>query len=119
MSKRRLCILGGCGGIGRSLVTGGLAAGYDLAVMDVKAALARHPAPAGTLTIEVDGADQGSVTKAFATIAQHWDALDGFVNAAGFLIERHALSETPIDEFDATINGNLRTTFLTCKAAIT
>ena len=31
---RRLCILGGCGGIGRSLVVAGLAAGYDLAVMD-------------------------------------------------------------------------------------
>ena len=45
MSKRRLCILGGCGGIGRSLVTAGFAVGYDLAVMDLKAALARHPAP--------------------------------------------------------------------------
>ena len=45
MSKRRLCILGGCGGIGRSLVTAGFAVGYDLAVMGLKAALARHPAP--------------------------------------------------------------------------
>jgi len=86
---RRLCILGGCGGIGRSLVVAGLAAGYDLAVMDLKAALDRH-----------------------------WGALDGFVNAAGFLIARRALAETPADEFDVTTNGNLRTTFLTCKAAM-
>jgi len=41
VSKRRLCILGGCGGIGRSLVAGALDAGYDVAVMDLKAALAR------------------------------------------------------------------------------
>jgi photosystem II stability/assembly factor-like uncharacterized protein len=34
---------------------------------------------AGTLAIEIDGADEDSVTKAFATIAQRWDALDGFV----------------------------------------
>jgi 3-oxoacyl-[acyl-carrier protein] reductase len=46
MDRRRLCILGGCGGIGRSLVAAGIAAGYDLAVMDLATALARHPPPA-------------------------------------------------------------------------
>ena len=118
MSKRRLCILGGCGGIGRSLVAGALGAGHDVAVMDLSAAIARHPPPSGTLVIEVDGADEASVSRAFGTITARWAALDGFVNAAGFLIEKHALAETSAHEFDVMIEGNLRTTFLACKAAM-
>src|SRR5689334_3867724 len=86
--------------------------------MDLKAALARHPPPPGTLAIEVDGAAEASVARAFAVVSSHWGALDGFVNAAGFLVEKHALAETPAHEFDVMIEGNLRTTFLACKAAI-
>ena len=118
MSRRRLCVLGGCGGIGRSLVAAGLAAGYDLAVMDLKAALERHKPPAGALAIAIDGSDEASVARAFAIVEGHWGALDGFVNAAGFLIARRPLAETPADDFDVTTNGNLRATFLTCKAAM-
>ena len=118
MSKRRLCILGGCGGIGRSLVAAGLAAGYDLAVMDLKAALERHPPPPSVFAIDIDGADEASVARAFAGLAAHWGALDGFVNAAGFMLEKRALADTPAAEFDVTLDGNLRTTFLACKAAM-
>ncbi len=118
MSKRRTCILGGCGGIGRSLVAAALAGGDDVAVMDLKAALNRHPVPAPALAIEIDGSDEGSVDRAFATIASRWGALDGFVNAAGFLVKMHAMAETSVDEFDVTTKGNLRTAFLTCKAAM-
>ena len=118
MSKRRLCILGGCGGIGRSLAAAGPAAGYDVAVMDLEAALKRHPPPPGTLAIGIDGSDEASVVQAFEAVRKHWGALDGFVNAAGFMIARRPLSETPADEFDSTTKGNLRTTFLVCKAAM-
>jgi NAD(P)-dependent dehydrogenase (short-subunit alcohol dehydrogenase family) len=118
MSKRRLCILGGCGGIGRSLVTAALADGNEVAVMDLTTAHARHPVPAGVLTIDVDGSNENSVKQAFEKLAAHWTALDGFVNAAGFLVQKHALAETSTDEFDLTTDGNLRTTFLTCKAAL-
>jgi len=119
VSKRRLCILGGCGGIGRSLVAGALARGYDVTVMDLKAALERHPPPPSTFAVEIDGADEASVARAFATVSSRSGALDGFVNAAGFLIEKHALAETSAHEFDVMIAGNLRTTFLACKAAMT
>jgi NAD(P)-dependent dehydrogenase (short-subunit alcohol dehydrogenase family) len=118
MNKRRLCVLGGCGGIGRSLVAGALA-GHDVVVMDLKASLHRHPPPSGTSGIEIDGSNEASVGHAFAKLASRWGALDGFVNAAGFLTARHALAETSTHEFDVTIEGNLRTTFLVCKAAMT
>ena len=100
MSKRRLSILGGCGGIGRS--PAGLSAGYELAVMDLEAAFTRHPPPANTLAIDIDGSDEATVDQAFGAIGRHWGALDGFVNVAGFMTERHPLSETSADEFYST-----------------
>jgi NAD(P)-dependent dehydrogenase (short-subunit alcohol dehydrogenase family) len=57
------------------------------------------------------------VTEAFQNIPKLWGALDGFVNAAGFLITKQDLAHTPASEFDSTIDGNLRTAFLCCKAA--
>ena len=66
MSKRRLSILGGCGGIGRS--PAGLGAGYELAVMDLEAAFTCHPPPANTLAIDIDGSDEASVDQAFGAV---------------------------------------------------
>jgi len=118
MGKRRICILGGCGGIGRSLVATSVAAGDEVAIMDLKSAIDRHPPPQTAIAIEVDGSDEISVNQAFGQIAERWGALDGFVNCAGFLIEKRRLADTPTSEFDITISGNLRTTFLVCRAAM-
>lgn len=117
-SRRRICILGGCGGIGRSLVRACLDDGDQVAVMDLQSSLDRHSPPAGTLAVAVDGSDEASVAAAFGIVEERWGALDGFVNAAGFLIAMRPLAKTPAAEFDTTIAGNLRTTFLACKAAI-
>jgi len=117
VSKRRLCILGGCGGIGRGLVKAALAE-YEVVVLDLKSALDRHPVPAGVRGIEIDGSDETSVDRAFRAISDQWGALDGFVNAAGFLIQRRNLIDTPIEEFDTTIRGNIRTAFLAGGPAI-
>lgn len=118
MSKRRIALLGGCGGIGRTLVAGCIRDGDDVAVLDLKSSLARHPPPLGTVAIEIDGSVETSVTEAFENIRKLWGALDGFVNAAGFLITKQDLAHTPASEFDSTSDGNLRTAFLCCKAAM-
>jgi NAD(P)-dependent dehydrogenase (short-subunit alcohol dehydrogenase family) len=118
MSARRICIVGGCGGIGRSVVKACLDEGDQVAVMDLQSSLDRHPPPAGTLAIAVDGSDEASVTAAFNIIKERWGALDGLINAAGFLIAMRPLAQTQAAEFDTTITGNLRTTFLVCKAAM-
>ncbi|MDO9413964.1 MAG: SDR family oxidoreductase [Pseudolabrys sp.] len=118
MTKRRICILGGCGGIGRSLVTSLLANGDDVAVMDLPQVLDRHPPSPGVIAIAVEGSNEDSVRRAFDELATRWGALDGFVNAAGFVIEKRKLVDTPTSEFDITMSGNLRTTFLACKAAM-
>ncbi len=118
MSGRRICVLGGCGGIGSGVVSACLANGDDVAGLDLKASLTRHPPAAGVYAVTIDGSDEASVTDAFTLIAERQSALDGFVNAAGFLIALRPLAQTPADEFDATIEGDVRTAFLCCKAAM-
>jgi NAD(P)-dependent dehydrogenase (short-subunit alcohol dehydrogenase family) len=119
MAKRRIAVLGGCGGIGRALVAACVSGGDDVAVLDLKSSLARHPPPSGAHAVEIDGSVEASVVSTFGSIRMLWGALDGFVNAAGFLITKQNLVQTPAGEFDATINGNLRTAFLCCKEAMT
>jgi 3-oxoacyl-[acyl-carrier protein] reductase len=114
----RVAILGGCGGIGRSLVTALLAHGDSVAVLDLQVSLDRHPPPAGVLALALDGAAAASVDAAFGAIRSAWGALDGFVNLAGFMIGVRPLRDVPPDDFDSVIDGNLRTTFLACKAAM-
>jgi 3-oxoacyl-[acyl-carrier protein] reductase len=118
VSGHRICILRGCGGIVSGVVSACLANGDDVAVFDLKASLTRHPPAAGVYAVEIDGSGEASVTNAFALITERWGALDGFVNAAGFLIALRPLAQMPADEFDATIEGNVRTAFLCCKAAM-
>jgi len=118
VTGRRICVLGGCGGIGRGIVSACLADGDDVSVLDLRTSLTRHPPAAGVHAVEIDGSDEASVTNAFSIVAEQWTALDGFVNAAGFLIALRPLAQTPAQEFDTTIEGNVRTAFLCCKAAV-
>lgn len=112
---KRLAVLGGAGGIGRTLVVRALAEGWQVSVLDLPASLARHPAPDGVRAIGVDGSDEASVAAAFAQLGA---ALDGFVNLAGFATPLKTVAETASDTWDEVIAGNLRTAFLTARAAL-
>ena len=56
-----LAVLGGCGGIGRTVVQGARARGYDVAVLDLPASLAAHPPPDDTLSIALDATEDQQV----------------------------------------------------------
>ncbi len=114
----KVAVLGGCGGIGRSLVAGLLAKGDEVAVLDLPVSLERHPPPEGVLALPVEGSDAASVEAAFGSLRSAWGTLDGFVNLAGFMIGLKPLREVPADDFDHVIEGNVRTTFLACRAAM-
>jgi NAD(P)-dependent dehydrogenase (short-subunit alcohol dehydrogenase family) len=45
-------------------------------------------------------------------------ALDGFVNLAGWQIGLKPLAETPVAEWDEVFSGNMRTAFLSARAAL-
>ena len=108
-------MLGGCGGIGRSIVERAREQGYDVAVLDLPASLAAHPAPEGTLCIAVDATQDEQVVEAARTLREHERTLMGFVNTCGFLTQRVPTLETPPDDWSVTLEGNLSSAFYSVR----
>ena len=114
--SRNIAVLGGAGGIGRALVARLAAEGDRVAVLDLPASLARHPQDAAE--IAVDATDEGSVAAAMAAVSTLWpEGMHGFVNLAGWNSHIRPVTETPVDYFDAVIEGNMRSMFLAARAA--
>jgi NAD(P)-dependent dehydrogenase (short-subunit alcohol dehydrogenase family) len=113
---RRIAVLGGAGGIGRALVSGLLAGGDDVVVLDLPASLERHRQDAHSIAIDV--LSETAIGMSMTDLAKHWDAVDGFVNLAGYNSRLQPLAETPADYFDDIIAGNLRGAFLSTKAVL-
>jgi len=109
-----LAILGGAGGIGRALTLRAKAEGWNVTVMDLQASLSAHPVPDGVSSVDIDVTDPSSVSAAFSTL----EPLDGFVNLAGFMSPHQTLANTPLEEFDEVMTGNLRGAFLAAQAAL-
>jgi 3-oxoacyl-[acyl-carrier protein] reductase len=114
----RVAVVGGCGGMGRSLVDALLATGVEVAVLDLPSSLAEHPPPAGVDDIKLDASLAESVEQAFATLARRWPSLDGLVNLAGFFKGYQPIADLPVALFDEVIAGNLRNHFLCARAAL-
>ena len=113
-NARHVALLGGCGGIGRALTRRALSDGWRVTVLDLPASLDRHPPPEPISTGRIDLADEESIRLAFDRL----DAIDGFVNLAGFMTPIQPIEETSIDEFDEAMIGNFRGAFLASKAAL-
>lgn len=111
---RRIAVVGGAGGIGRALVASLDAASAEVLVLDLAASLERHPPPATAMAIPLDATDANDIDRAFAQIG----ALDGLVNLAGFAREKTSIVDTAPEMWDEVIDGNLRSTFLACRAAL-
>jgi 3-oxoacyl-[acyl-carrier protein] reductase len=117
-SGRTIAIVGAAGGIGRCLVARLLEADCSVVAMDLPASLAQWKAPSGVRSIPIDATDEANVAKAFETLRTEAQALDGFVCLAGFTAARAPLAETSASVFDEVIAGNLKSAFLTVKAAM-
>jgi 3-oxoacyl-[acyl-carrier protein] reductase len=114
----RVAVVGGCGGMGRQVVQALLDTGVAVAVLDLPNSLAQNPPPAQVLPVAIDGSDEASVAAGFETLGQHWTALDGFVNLAGFFKGWQPITDLPVAIFDEVIAGNLRCHFLCARAAL-
>jgi 3-oxoacyl-[acyl-carrier protein] reductase len=112
----RIAVVGGCGGMGRALVRALTETGVEAVILDLPRSLADHPPPVPSFAL--DGSDAASVERAFASLRARWDALDGYVNLAGFVAGWAPVAETPASVFDEVAGGNLRAHFLCAKAAI-
>lgn len=118
MKNSRIAVLGGCGGIGRELVTVAQQRGASVAVLDLQASLERHPVDDHVSGIAVDATSEQSLIKAFQQLDAQWGALDGFVNLCGFMHDNQPVAKMPSTVWSDSIEGNLNSMFLASQAAL-
>ncbi|MGP1397190.1 MAG: SDR family NAD(P)-dependent oxidoreductase [Inquilinaceae bacterium] len=118
MTGFRLAVLGGCGGIGRGLVTEARARGLRVAVLDLEASIARHPPGPDVAAIAVDATDGARLADAATTVAGSLGGVDGFVNLSGFMADAAPLAETDPAVWTQVLEGNLTAAFLAARAML-
>jgi len=109
-----LVLVGGAGGIGRSLASRALDDGWDVIVMDLEQSLAKHPPERDIQSRMIDLTNPPSISRAFS----EFNSLSGFVNLAGYIQGLSSIENTASKEFDEVINLNLRGAFLVAKEAL-
>lgn len=113
-----VAVCGGCGGIGRAMVRGCLDTKLNTIVLDLAAAAAKNPVPAGVHFIPFDTREEASVQAAFAAVAQFTPRLDALINLVGAGNPPSPLTETTLESFDEDQSRNLRSAFLISKHAM-
>lgn len=117
-SPGRLAVLGGCGGIGRELVSVAQQRGLQVAVLDLQASIDRHPVPDGVTAYSVDATDPQGLAGAFNQLDSAWGGLDGFVNLVGFMHDHCELKGIDAPSWSETIEGNLTAVFSASNLAM-
>jgi 3-oxoacyl-[acyl-carrier protein] reductase len=114
----KLLIVGGCGGIGRSLVESALAHDLQLAVFDLPRSLEERSLPQEVMTFELDATDAQASDAAMEKLAMQWPVLDGLVTLAGFMGQPHPEGSFPQQEWDAMFNASFHSTLNCVRAAL-
>ncbi len=115
---KRALVTGGASGIGAAICHAFAAKGARVAVVDLNAAVAEAEAKAiggGATAFHCDVADPASVRKAVDGVLSAFGGIDILVNSAGVACLAPA-EDLSLDEWDKTIDINLRGTFLVTKA---
>jgi len=115
-----VAVVGACGGIGRALTQAAVDIGLAVAALDLPRSLAESPPPAGVkLAVALDATDEAQVEAAFGRVARAFGGrLDGLVNLAGFPNRHVPFNELSLAEWQETVDGSLKTTYLCCRAAL-
>jgi 3-oxoacyl-[acyl-carrier protein] reductase len=117
-------VTGGSRGIGRACAAALAEAGWTVAIgyrsseQDAKETLEALSA-AGTpgMAVMLDVTDETSVTEAFRQVSDEIGNVTGLVNNAGYLKDG-LLLRYPVDDYEKTMNTNLRGSFLCSSAAL-
>src|SRR5437763_16338303 len=122
MTTQTALITGAARGIGLATARRFLAAGFQVALLDIdRETLARSVAalnaPERTLALGCDVAVPDQVESAVAQVKARFGSLDALVNNAGVAVFKPAL-ETSLAEFQRTLDVNLTGPFLLTKAAV-
>ncbi|WIM72522.1 SDR family oxidoreductase [Corynebacterium suedekumii] len=121
-SERVAVVTGAGGGLGRTFAAALAADGWSVACLGRTAATLEETVGglAGVdrhLAVVCDVADEAAVTKAFATVTDHYGRLDLLVNNAGIPGPTGDLADIDAAEWRATMDTNLTGTFLCTRAA--
>lgn len=110
---RHVVITGAAGGIGAATVDVFLSAGWEVWAVDRSSG---RGIPAGATFIQADVSDPKQVGSLFDRLSDQLSRLDALVNNAAIQICK-PLVETSVEEWDEVLNSNLRSIFLTSRAA--
>lgn len=115
----RILVVGGCGAIGRLLVSACLEMKLEVAVFALPRSLKAYPPPPGVIPIPVDVADEQSVAQGVKSLQRHWSSVDTLVFLVGFMtVPPRPIDEIDPAEWDAVANGNLRAAYLVSRALL-
>ena len=122
MTTQTALITGAARGIGLATARRFLAAGFQVALLDIDRemlpqSVAALNAPERTLALGCDVAVPDQVESAVAEVKARFGSLDVLVNNAGHAVFKPAL-ETSLAEFQRTLGVNLTGPFLMTKAAV-
>lgn len=116
---RRAVVAGGCGGIGRAVVSAFVDFGLEVAVLDHPAALERHPPPAAVRCLPSDAASEKEILASFARLQAEWDALDILVYLIGIpILPPRPASDVTADLWDEVMAVNLRAAWICARGAL-
>jgi 3-oxoacyl-[acyl-carrier protein] reductase len=114
----RLLIVGGCGGIGRSLLDRALQCGIRVAVFDLPRSLEERPLPDDVPSFALDATSADATRSAMAGLSARWPALDALVTLAGFMGRPHPEGSFPQPEWDAIFEASFDSTLNCTRAAL-
>jgi 3-oxoacyl-[acyl-carrier protein] reductase len=123
LEGKNVLITGAARGIGKSVALGMAREGANIGISDVNLELSEETSKevralgVKSFAIQMDVADQDSVTRAFRTFADEFSSLDVLVNNAGITRDAVLLRMKEAD-WDAVININLKGSFLCMKEAV-
>jgi 3-oxoacyl-[acyl-carrier protein] reductase len=123
LEGKNALITGAAQGIGKAIALGMAREGANVGISDVNLELAEQTAKEITalgvksFAIQLDVADQDSVSRAFRTFADEFSSLDVLINNAGITKDTVLLRMKEAD-WDAVININLKGSFLCMKEAV-
>ena len=117
--QRVVIVAGGASGIGLATTERLLASGWHVAAFDRdQAAIAKlHNTYGDKLRTDVlDVTDEPAAETAVKNVATMFGRLDGVVNSAGIVVDKHVL-DTPVSQFRNVLDINVTGTFIVGRAA--
>ena len=124
LSGKKILLTGANGGLGRAIAEKALAEGAQVALCEKTSELAASakgalPDAANASTVAGDLTDEKAVQNIVGEAITQLGGLDGVVNNAAMLADNDAMpADTPLDDWQATLDVNLTGAFLVYKHAL-